>query len=590
MEIQSEKTTYRILSKLGQGQFGEVYLVHDIKNPSKQFAMKKINLEKINDEKLFKSFTNEIKIMENITNSRILKLFDKMKIKNNIYLITKFCNGGTLQDIIDKKYKNGLKEEDAIIYLRQIAEGFFAMHNSGYKIIHRDLKLANIFLDDNGVVIGDFGFAKLGESRAFTELGTPFYMAPETLLKNKKVDYNNKCDIWSIGVCFYKLLFGRLPFFKVNSKIELLNLINSKGVEFNHKKKISLQCKNLLEKLLDKNCSNRISFNELFHHPLIKINNKGLSTYSTTLSHKLSFQDKKRDNLNNIINKQKTQTSIYSVQNNFKTSNHTNYTQINHNNNSHNNNNKSFLTNNSSVYNTSNININNFSHFNPNIESTMTNHEEMILKNLSIYDYYKNVIIFFNDTSQSFKSAINIYNYKQIKGLSAIIFLVLKKKILLTLKKLLTIISNNQNIFNLPNYEELIKTKIYHQLKIFFRSYYENSKKEYLDFIRNITGIISKVNFDPSKIDGYSLEMTDLHILDTVKKLMKFFFMKKKFFSEKEKLEFLRLSTLLFLCEGIQGKLPSGKYEKEGDWKGLLVVLLSKGVEELEGNLSCIFK
>lgn len=587
MEFQSEKTTYRIISKLGEGQFGEVYLVTD-NGTNKKFAMKKIKLEKICDEKLFNSFSNEIKIMEKINNPRILKLYDKMKVKNSIYLITKFCNGGTLQDIIDKKFTNGLKEEDAIIYLRQIAEGFFAMHNSGYKIIHRDLKLANIFLDDNGVVIGDFGFAKLGESRAFTELGTPFYMAPETLLKNKNLDYNNKCDIWSIGVCFYKLIFGFLPFFKVNSKKELLNLINSKGINFNHKKKISPQCKSLLERLLNKNSKDRISFNELFNHPLIKINNKGLSTYSTTLTHKLSFEAKSFDDLNLIMRNNNQKTSNYTVQNhltNSKQNKILNFTQINQKNLE----NKSFLTsNNSHLYNQS-INTNNFSHFNPNLNS-ISKKDDHFLKYLSIYEYYKNVVIFFNDTSSSFKSALNIYNYKQVKGLSAIIFLVLKKKIFLTLKKIINVINENKNIFNLPNYEELIKTKVFGDLKLFFISYYENNKKEYLDFLRNITGIVSKANFDPSSLERYNLETTDLHILKTVKDLIKFYSGNKKNFDEKGQLEFLRLITLLFLCENIHSKLPSEQYKSQNDWKSLLVVLLSKKVGELENNLSSIFK
>lgn len=65
------------------------------------------------------------------------------------------------------------------MFLKQLAEGFLAMQE--YKIIHRDLKLANIFIHKGNLVIGDFGFAKMGESMGVTKLGTPYYMAPEIL-------------------------------------------------------------------------------------------------------------------------------------------------------------------------------------------------------------------------------------------------------------------------------------------------------------------------------------------------------------------------------------------------------------------------
>jgi len=81
-----------------------------------------------------------------------------------------------------------------------------------YKIIHRDLKLANIFLHNNSIVIGDFGFAKIGESQTVTKLGTPYYMAPEILNVSNKSSYTNKVDIWSLGICFYYILFGYLPY------------------------------------------------------------------------------------------------------------------------------------------------------------------------------------------------------------------------------------------------------------------------------------------------------------------------------------------------------------------------------------------
>ena len=72
------------------------------------------------------------------------------------------------------------------------------------KILHRDFKLANLFVNDERLVIGDFGFAKLGSNMAKTILGTPLTMAPELLnADTEDIIYNSKADLWGVGVVFY---------------------------------------------------------------------------------------------------------------------------------------------------------------------------------------------------------------------------------------------------------------------------------------------------------------------------------------------------------------------------------------------------
>jgi calcium-dependent protein kinase len=98
----------------------------------------------------------------------------------------------------------------ALNILKQIAKGFEEMNK--FAIIHRDLKPANILVHQEVFKICDFGFAKLfGEAgkMARTFVGTPIYMSPQVLNQKK---YTTKTDIWSLGVMFYELLVGRLPF------------------------------------------------------------------------------------------------------------------------------------------------------------------------------------------------------------------------------------------------------------------------------------------------------------------------------------------------------------------------------------------
>jgi serine/threonine-protein kinase ULK/ATG1 len=81
------------------------------------------------------------------------------------------------------------------------------------QIVHRDLKLANILLTNDFVIkLADFGFAKFAENNILLQsyCGTPITMAPEIL---KRKQYNEKCDIWSLGIIIYKMLFGDYPFF-----------------------------------------------------------------------------------------------------------------------------------------------------------------------------------------------------------------------------------------------------------------------------------------------------------------------------------------------------------------------------------------
>ena len=133
--------------------------------------------------------------------------------------------------------------------------------------MHRDFKLANI-LKNNGIIkLADFGFAKLlgNDNFATTMLGSPLNMAPE-ILDGK--EYNNKADIWSIGTCFYELLFGKPPFTASNI-IDLLKNIKSQTLQIpRHINKISDACEDVLRKMLVVDPNKRIDWEDLFDHPI----------------------------------------------------------------------------------------------------------------------------------------------------------------------------------------------------------------------------------------------------------------------------------------------------------------------------------
>lgn len=131
--------------------------------------------------------------------------------------------------------------------------------------MHRDFKLPNI-LKHNGVIkIADFGFSKLlgsEDQQVETILGSPLNMAPEVL--DKQV-YNSKADIWSIGVCLYELIFGKVPF-SASNILDLLKKIRKEPLSFPFR--VSPLVEDVLRKMLVVNPEKRIDWGDLFEHPV----------------------------------------------------------------------------------------------------------------------------------------------------------------------------------------------------------------------------------------------------------------------------------------------------------------------------------
>lgn len=253
---------------IGKGQFGEVYKGYH-KKTLKDVAIKAVNRKKLKG-KFYELLENEIKVLRSCENINIIKLYDIKKTSNNIYLMLEYCNEGDLMQYLKKKGR--LTEEEAIEMLIQILNAFKTLVKS--KIMHRDFKLPNI-LKHNGIIkIADFGFSKiLGEDAfATTMLGSPLNMAPE-ILGGK--DYNNKADIWSIGTCFYEMLFGKPPFTAKNI-VELLQKIRKQPLEFPKNVNVSFEVKDILRKMLVYDPRKRIDWEDLFEHKVTKIMEEGI--------------------------------------------------------------------------------------------------------------------------------------------------------------------------------------------------------------------------------------------------------------------------------------------------------------------------
>lgn len=136
----------------------------------------------------------------------IVQFFRAFAFESSTFLVLELCPNGSLMDMV--KRRKGLTEPEVRFYTVQIAGAIKYMHRKG--IIHRDLKMGNIFLDSRmNAKIGDFGLAALSLTgkdvqtiRRTTLCGTPNYIAPEILEKGKK-GHDHMVDIWSLGIIVY---------------------------------------------------------------------------------------------------------------------------------------------------------------------------------------------------------------------------------------------------------------------------------------------------------------------------------------------------------------------------------------------------
>lgn len=258
---------YVMTKKLGKGSYSTVYLARD-STTNKYYACKQTSRKKV-DASAFQRrlLDNEAAIMKSIHHPNILHVYDLFVTENNYYLITDYCDQGDLDQFMEDNRIKYFEEWQAVHYLRQLMRGFVELRK--HKILHRDLKLANIYVNKGELVIGDFGFSKSGTDLGTSKLGTPLTMAPEVLFPEAgKVKYNSKADLWSIGVIFYQLLFGVWPFYGTNQDQLKNNIVERSDKNLTFPRPVSSDSQNLLQRLLAFYPLKRIDWQDFFSHPI----------------------------------------------------------------------------------------------------------------------------------------------------------------------------------------------------------------------------------------------------------------------------------------------------------------------------------
>ena len=236
-------------------------------------------------ENVKKYFRNEITILKEINHENIMKLIEIKQSKDNYYLVCELCNGGSLNDCLNKYRKINRQPftEEIVQYLmRQIIDAIKYLHNC--HILHRDLKLDNILVNFENeqdkinlnmlgakVKLIDFGFAtRLDPNKklAFSTLGSPINIDPVILRKLNHIDntvsgYDEKVDIWSLGTLCYEMLIGKATFDADNMR-DLVRKIETG--EYTLPSTLSKEVVSFLNAMLQYDPKIRLTADELSRH------------------------------------------------------------------------------------------------------------------------------------------------------------------------------------------------------------------------------------------------------------------------------------------------------------------------------------
>jgi len=269
---------YEILSKLGSGSFGSVYLARN-KYTNEKVALKQIKKSSANllsDGEI----TDEIEILKNLEHPDIVRIIESFNTKNSYILITEYCEGGELFDQV----KNQLSETQIAVIFKQVLSGLAYLHSNN--IVHRDLKLENILIheiekskttgeDLFNIKIIDFGTARIFDKKRNPQsiVGSSYYIAPEVLRQK----YNKECDLWSVGVILYMFIVGHAPFDGCDDDEITTNI--QRGIYRKNDRrwiKASKEVKDLIQKLLTYRPSQRLSAIQALNHPWFKITDSNI--------------------------------------------------------------------------------------------------------------------------------------------------------------------------------------------------------------------------------------------------------------------------------------------------------------------------
>lgn len=200
---------YEIIKEIGKGGMANVYLALDT-YLSREVAIKVLKGDMSNDPVSLERFKREANASTKLSHPNAVDVYDVGDDHNMHYIVMEYVKGHTLKELI--KRRGALPPKEAVWIMKQLASALLEAHKNG--IIHRDIKSQNVLIKDDGTVkLADFGIAVIHNSMQITSkgnvLGSVHYLAPELAKGNQAT---MQSDIYSLGIVFYELLTGDVPY------------------------------------------------------------------------------------------------------------------------------------------------------------------------------------------------------------------------------------------------------------------------------------------------------------------------------------------------------------------------------------------
>ncbi|KAL1689585.1 Pkinase-domain-containing protein [Schizophyllum commune] len=245
---------YTLGRVIGEGAYGKVRM------GTHRLTQARVAIKQI-PKAVSATLTREIHHHRQLHHPHITQMFEVIATENHIWIVTELCCGGELFDYLAEKGR--LEENEARIIFGQLCLAVAYLHEKG--IVHRDLKLENVLLDERcRVKLGDFGFTREFERGNLMETfcGTTGYASPE-MLQGRKYQ-GPEVDVWSLGIILYTLLTGTLPFDDDDEGVMRDMIIRG---EFEDPAWLSLEARDLIKNVLQQDPTKRLTIPQILAHP-----------------------------------------------------------------------------------------------------------------------------------------------------------------------------------------------------------------------------------------------------------------------------------------------------------------------------------